>query len=118
MDFDEPCFSESDESLCRTAFAEDAIDYLREAKSRGEVGADIVLTDVSLKGELTGGDLVRQPLGEMKVKSEIMRPSVYERLTPNQPYSITKAELKRFSRSSDGLFWAIREKFAHGLESE
>lgn len=38
--------------------AEDAIDYLREAKSRGEVGADIVLTDVSLKGELTGGDLV------------------------------------------------------------
>jgi CheY-like chemotaxis protein len=38
--------------------AEDAIDYLREAKTRGEVGADIVLTDVSLKGELTGGDLV------------------------------------------------------------
>lgn len=37
---------------------EDALAHLEAAKARGEVGADVVLTDVSLKGELTGGDLV------------------------------------------------------------
>lgn len=37
---------------------EDALAMLETAKVRGEVGADVVLTDVSLKGELTGGDLV------------------------------------------------------------
>lgn len=40
--------------------AEDAIAYLDEAKVNGDMGADIVLTDVSLKGELTGGDLVER----------------------------------------------------------
>lgn len=40
--------------------AEDAIAYLDEAKLHGDMGADIVLTDVSLKGELTGGDLVER----------------------------------------------------------
>lgn len=40
--------------------AEDAIAYLDDAKRGGDMGADIVLTDVSLKGELTGGDLVER----------------------------------------------------------
>ncbi|UPG90609.1 response regulator [Luteibacter aegosomaticola] len=40
--------------------AEDAIEFLRAAKAEGKVGADVVLTDVSLKGELTGGDLVER----------------------------------------------------------
>src|SRR6266850_1860212 len=34
------------------------------------------------------GKPVRRPLGEMKVKSEISRPTVYERLAPNQAYTI------------------------------
>jgi len=38
---------------------EDAIDLLDAARKQGEIGADVVLTDVSLKGELTGGDLLR-----------------------------------------------------------
>lgn len=43
---------------------EDALAMLETAKVRGEVGADVVLTDVSLKGELTGGDLLKQIRGE------------------------------------------------------
>ncbi|BFI94784.1 MAG: response regulator [Rhodanobacter sp.] len=39
---------------------EDALAMLETAKVRGEVGADVVLTDVSLKGELTGGDLLER----------------------------------------------------------
>jgi len=39
---------------------EDALTLLDTAKARGNVGADIVLTDVSLKGELTGGDLLER----------------------------------------------------------
>lgn len=38
--------------------AEDALAMLETARAQGMVGADIVLTDVSLKGELTGGDLL------------------------------------------------------------
>ncbi len=37
---------------------EDAIALLETARALGSVGADAVLTDVSLKGELTGGDLL------------------------------------------------------------
>ena len=37
---------------------EDALAMLETAKARGEMGADVVLTDVILKGELTGGDLL------------------------------------------------------------
>jgi CheY-like chemotaxis protein len=40
--------------------AEDALALLETAKAQGRVGADIVLTDVSLKGELTGGDLLER----------------------------------------------------------
>ncbi|WP_266183294.1 response regulator [Dyella humicola] len=40
--------------------AEDALAKLDAAKAQGVVGADIVLTDVSLKGELTGGDLLER----------------------------------------------------------
>lgn len=39
---------------------EDAQALLETAKVRGEIGADVVLTDVSLKGELTGADLLRE----------------------------------------------------------
>ncbi len=43
---------------------EDALALLETAKAEGEVGADVVLTDVSLKGELTGGDLLERIRGE------------------------------------------------------
>ena len=40
---------------------EDALALLETAKAQGKVpGADIVLTDVNLKGELTGGDLLER----------------------------------------------------------
>ncbi|MGH8191472.1 MAG: response regulator, partial [Rhodanobacteraceae bacterium] len=38
--------------------AEEAVEFLASARDRGEVGADLVLTDVSLKGEMSGGDLL------------------------------------------------------------
>jgi CheY-like chemotaxis protein len=37
---------------------EDALVLLETARAGGGVGADVVLTDVNLKGELTGGDLL------------------------------------------------------------
>ncbi|MFC5742619.1 response regulator [Dyella tabacisoli] len=40
--------------------AEDALALLDAAQAEGEIGADVVLTDVSLKGELTGGDLLER----------------------------------------------------------
>jgi CheY-like chemotaxis protein len=40
--------------------AEDALAMLETARANDVVGADIVLTDVSLKGELTGGDLLER----------------------------------------------------------
>jgi CheY-like chemotaxis protein len=40
--------------------AEDALAWLDTARAQGQVGADVVLTDVSLKGELTGGDLLER----------------------------------------------------------
>lgn len=40
--------------------AEDALAWLETARAQGQVGADVVLTDVSLKGELTGGDLLER----------------------------------------------------------
>lgn len=43
---------------------EDALALLETARSQGEVGVDVVLTDVSLKGELTGGDLLERIRGE------------------------------------------------------
>ena len=48
---------------------EGALDYLRGGHARGVVGADLVLTDVYLKGELSGRDLlaeIRGPLGYSK----------------------------------------------------
>lgn len=39
---------------------EDALAMLETARARGHVGADVVLTDVTLKGELTGGDLLQR----------------------------------------------------------
>ncbi|TAM59744.1 MAG: response regulator [Rhodanobacter sp.] len=43
---------------------EDALAVLETARAQGRVGADVVLTDVSLKGELTGGDLLERIRGE------------------------------------------------------
>lgn len=46
--------------------AEEAVEFLGSAHDRGETGADLVLTDVSLKGEMSGGDLlewIREQLG-------------------------------------------------------
>lgn len=43
---------------------EDALAILETARAQGEIGADLVLTDVSLKGELTGGDLLEHIRGE------------------------------------------------------
>ncbi|HET6632549.1 MAG TPA: response regulator [Rhodanobacteraceae bacterium] len=39
---------------------EDAVALLETGMAQGGIGADVVLTDVSLKGELTGGDLLRE----------------------------------------------------------
>jgi CheY-like chemotaxis protein len=39
---------------------EDALAMLETDRAQGNIGADIVLTDVSLKGELTGGDLLER----------------------------------------------------------
>ncbi|HET9818017.1 MAG TPA: response regulator [Rhodanobacteraceae bacterium] len=38
--------------------AEEAVEFLGRAHDSGEIGADLVLTDVSLKGEMSGGDLL------------------------------------------------------------
>ncbi|HEX8776898.1 MAG TPA: response regulator [Rhodanobacter sp.] len=38
--------------------AEDAVSLLEAARADGRVGTDMVLTDVNLKGELSGGDLL------------------------------------------------------------
>ncbi len=38
--------------------AEEAVEFLGAAQDRGEIGVDVVLTDVSLKGEMSGGDLL------------------------------------------------------------
>lgn len=38
--------------------AEEAVELLGAAHDRGGIGADVVLTDVSLKGEMSGGDLL------------------------------------------------------------
>jgi CheY-like chemotaxis protein len=43
---------------------EDALARLDTARVQGRIGCDIVLTDVSLKGELTGGDLLGRIRGE------------------------------------------------------
>lgn len=39
---------------------EDALALLETARAQGRIGADVVLTDVTLKGELTGGDLLER----------------------------------------------------------
>src|ERR1700751_969218 len=54
------------------------------------------------------GKPVRRPLGEMKLKSEIVRPRVYETIPPNQIYTVFGAawagetEVTEISLSTDG----------------
>src|SRR5690606_41083678 len=43
--------------------AEPALDYLRERHAAGEVGADLLLTDVYLKGELSGMGVLAEVRG-------------------------------------------------------
>lgn len=44
--------------------AEDALAMLDTARHRDRIGADVLLTDLTLKGQLTGADLVRRVRGE------------------------------------------------------
>ena len=46
-------------SVLHDISVEDALARLETGKVQGRVGADVVLTDVTLKGEMTGGDLLR-----------------------------------------------------------
>ena len=62
------------------------------------------------------GKPVRRPLGEMKLKSQIARPRVYETLAPNQIYEVSGAawtgetEVTRIMVSTDGgRTWAEAE---------
>jgi DMSO/TMAO reductase YedYZ molybdopterin-dependent catalytic subunit len=62
------------------------------------------------------GQPVRRPLGEMKLKSEIFRPTAYETLAPNQLYTVCGAawagetEVTEVSVSTDGgQTWAEAE---------
>jgi CheY-like chemotaxis protein len=47
-------------SVRHVVSVEDALAMLETDRAQGNVGADVVLTDVSLKGELTGGDLLER----------------------------------------------------------
>ena len=51
-------------SVRHVVSVEDALAMLETDRVQGTVGADVVLTDVSLKGELTGGDLLKRIRGE------------------------------------------------------
>lgn len=51
-------------SVRHVVSVEDALAMLETDRAQGQVGADVVLTDVSLKGELTGGDLLKRIRGE------------------------------------------------------
>ncbi len=62
------------------------------------------------------GKPVRRPLGEMKLKSEIARPRVYETLVPNRIYTVSGAawagetDVAEIAVSTDGgLTWAAAE---------
>ena len=55
--------------------AEDALALLETERVQGQIGADLVLTDVSLKGELTGGDLlerIRRDFGYSKGRLPVL----------------------------------------------
>jgi DMSO/TMAO reductase YedYZ molybdopterin-dependent catalytic subunit len=72
-------------------------------------------SDYGYWGDLDGKP-VRRALGEMKLKSEIVRPRVYERLAPNQRYTVFgvawagETEATGISVSTDGgRTWAEAE---------
>jgi DMSO/TMAO reductase YedYZ molybdopterin-dependent catalytic subunit len=54
------------------------------------------------------GKPVRRPLGEIKLKSEIFRPRFYEKIAPNQTYTVfgaawtVESEVTAVSVSTDG----------------
>src|SRR6266436_429308 len=68
------------------------------------------------------GKPVRRPLGEMKLKSEIFRPTVYETLAPNQPYTVFGAawagetEVTDVSVSTDGGQTWAQAKFVDPVQ--
>lgn len=47
--------------------AEEAVETLDAARARGDIGADLVLTDVSLKGAMSGGDLLAWIRGDLRL---------------------------------------------------
>ncbi len=47
--------------------AEEAVEFLDVARGRVELGADVVLTDVTLKGAMSGGDLLAWIRGERRL---------------------------------------------------
>lgn len=51
---------------------EDAIEILERARSEGRPGADIILTDVYLKGGMTGGDLLDEVRGRFGYGKGVM----------------------------------------------
>lgn len=51
-------------SVLHDISVEDALARLETSRVQDRVGADVVLTDVTLKGELTGGDLLHRIRGE------------------------------------------------------
>lgn len=54
---------------------EDALAVLETARAQGRIGPDLVLTDVSLKGAMTGGDLltrIRGALGYSKGRLPVL----------------------------------------------
>ncbi len=51
-------------SVAHAISVEDALALLESARSQGRIGCDVVLTDVNLKGALSGGDLVARIRGD------------------------------------------------------
>lgn len=62
-------------TVCHVTSGEDAMAVLETARVHGQMGPDLVLTDVSLKGALTGGDLlecIRKRLGYSKGRLPVL----------------------------------------------
>ncbi len=65
------------------------------------------------------GKPVRRPLGEIKLKSEIFRPRFYEKIAPNQTYTVfgaawtVESEVTAVSVSTDGGQTWDKAEFLH-----
>ncbi|HET7222729.1 MAG TPA: response regulator [Rhodanobacteraceae bacterium] len=52
--------------------AEEAVEFLGAAQDRGEIGVDLVVTDVSLKGGMSGGDLLEWIRHDLKLGKGVL----------------------------------------------